>query len=111
MYLPKEDIYKLLKDNTAYYVAQTQPPTFTELPALIFKVGNNSVDVDLDNTIAMQEIEIVIDIWAETSKEASKALSETESLMRSDNYIMTFSEDIPNPGNIYHINSRFTKKL
>lgn len=111
MYLPKEDIYKLLKNNTTYFVSQTQPSTFSEFPAVTFRVGNNNVNVDLDNEIISQDVEIIIDIWAETSVTASKALMDIEKLMRSEFYSMTFSEDIPNPGNIYHINSRFTKSI
>ncbi len=50
MYLPKSDVYNSLKELN-YYVSQTQPATFNDLPAIIFSVGNNTVDVDLDNGI------------------------------------------------------------
>lgn len=107
MYLPKSDIYTILR-TLNYYVAQSQPDTFNDLPAIIFKVGNNAVDVDLDNTIIKQNIEIIIDIWAEDSVTASTVLSQVEEIMRNNNYIMSFSNDIPNIGNLYHINCRFT---
>lgn len=112
MYLPKSNVYNILKSiNNTYYVSQTQPPTFNELPAIIFKVGNNSIDTDLDNNILSQEIEIVIDIWAEDSLTASNVLSQVEEQMRLDLYNMSYSSDIPNVGNLHHINCRFTKKL
>lgn len=107
MYLPKSDIYNSLRALN-YFVSQTQPTTFEELPAIIFNVGNNSVDVDLDNTIISQDIEVTIDIWAEDSVTASNVLSQVEEIMRNNNYIMSFSSDVPNIGNLYHINSRFT---
>lgn len=107
MYLPKTDIYTSLK-TLDYYVSQAQPDTFNNLPAIIFKVGNNGVNVDLDKTIISQDIEIIIDIWAEDSVSASTVLSQVEELMRNNNYIMSFSSDIPNSGNLYHINCRFT---
>ena len=110
MYLPKSDVYNSLKQLN-YYVSQTQPATFNELPAIIFSVGNNALDYDLDNNIISQDLEIVIDIWAEDSVTASKVLSQVEEIMRSNLYNMSFSSDIPNTGNLYHINNRFTKKI
>jgi len=107
MYLPKTDIYNSL-NKLPYYVAQTQPPTFEDLPAIIFRVGNNDINVDLDNIIISQDIEIIIDIWAEDSVTASNVLSQVEETMRQIGYIMSFSSDIPNTGNLFHINNRFT---
>lgn len=107
MYLPKTDIYNSLK-TLNYYVSQTQPPTFNDLPAIIFRLGNNAVNLDLDNTIVSQDIEVIIDIWAEDSVTASNVLSQVEEIMRQNYYIMSFSSDIPNTGNLFHINSRFT---
>ena len=92
-----------------YGVSQTQPKKFNELPYINFEVTGNSVDLFLDNTISTQSIEVKIDIWADTSVEASRILSEVEEVMRSDLYQMTFSADIPNTGNIFHISTRFNK--
>lgn len=108
MYLPKSDVYNSLKQLN-YYVSQTQPATFNELPAIIFSVGNNALDYDLDNNIISQDLEIVIDIWAEDSVTASKVLSQVEEIMRKNLYKMSYSNDVPNNGNLYHILSRFTK--
>lgn len=107
MYLPKSDVYNSLK-TLNYYVSQTQPTEFNDLPAITFRVGDNSVNLDLDNTIISQDIEIVIDIWAEDSVTASTVLSQVEGKMREINYKMSFSSDVPNIGNLYHINCRFT---
>ena len=108
MYLPKTDVYNGLK-TLGYFVAQTQPAVFTDLPAVIFSVGNNAVSTDLDGEISSQDIEIQIDIWAEDSVTASTVLSQVEELMRSNLYILSFSNDVPNAGNLYHIVCRFTK--
>lgn len=107
MYLPKSDIYNSLKELN-YFVSQTQPSEFTELPAIIFSVGNNSINTDLDNVVLNQEIEVVIDIWAEDSVTASEVLSQVENVMRLNLYNMSYSSDIPNIGNLYHINCRFS---
>lgn len=108
MYLPKKDVYDSLKE-LGYYVSQTQPPTFNELPAIIFSVGSNTINTDLDNNILSQDLEVVIDIWAEDSVTASNVLSQVEEKMRLNLYNMSFSNDVPNIGNLYHIATRFTK--
>ena len=110
MYLPKSDIYTSLK-KLNYYVSQRQPPTFNDLPAIIFSVCNNSTNLDLDNNILSQDLEVIIDIWADESVEASKVLSQVEEIMRQNNYKMSFSNDVPNSGNLYHIYCRFTKLI
>ena len=110
MYLPKADVYNSLK-TLPYYVSQTQPPIFNELPAIIFSVSNNGVSADLDGEISSQDIEIQIDIWAEDSVEASTILSQVEELMRSNLYIMSFSNDVPNVSNLYHTVCRFAKQI
>lgn len=108
MYLPKSDIYNSLK-VLPYHVSQTQPAIFTDLPAIVFSVGNNAVSTDLDGEIASQDIEIQIDIWAEDSVTASTVLSQVEEIMRSNLYIMSFSNDVPNVSNLYHTVCRFAK--
>ena len=108
MYLPKKDVFNSLKE-LGYYVSQTQPATFNELPAIIFSVGSNTVNTDLDNNILSQDLEIVVDIWAEDSVTASNVLSQVEEKMRLNLYNMSFSNDVPNIGNLYHIATRFTK--
>ena len=110
MYLPKTDIFNSLK-TLNYYVSQTQPPKFNDLPAIIFKVGNNSITTDLDNNILSQSLEVQIDIWAEDSVTASQVLSQVEETMRSNLYEMSFSNDVPNIGNLFHIVTRFTKSI
>lgn len=110
MYLPKSDVYNSLKELN-YYVSQTQPAQFNELPAIIFKVGNNAINTDLDNNILSQDLEVQIDIWAEDSVTASTVLSQVEETMRSNLYNMSFSNDVPNISNLFHIVSRFTKVI
>lgn len=110
MYLPKTDVYNSLK-KLPYHVSQTQPAIFTDLPAIIFSVSNNAVSTDLDGNIANQDIEIQVDIWAEDSVTASTVLSQVEEKMRSNFYIMSYSNDVPNVSNLYHIVCRFAKQI
>ena len=108
MYLPKADVYNSLK-TLGYYVSQSHPAVFTDLPAIVFNVGNNAISTDLDGDILSQEIEIQVDIWAEDSVTASTVLSQVEETMRLNQYIMSFSNDVPNAGDLYHIACRFAK--
>lgn len=108
MYLPKTDVYNSLKALPCF-VSQTKPAVFTDLPAVIFSVGNNAITADLDGAISSQDIEIQVDIWAEDSVTASSVLSQVEEIMRSNQYIMSFSNDVPNAGNLHHIVNRFAK--
>lgn len=110
MYLPKTDVYNSLK-ALPYDVTQTQPAVFTNLPAIVFNVGNNAISTDLDGEISSQDIEIQIDIWAEDSVTTSTVLSQVEEIMRSNLYIMSFSNDVPNVSNLYHIVCRFSKVM
>lgn len=110
MYLPKKDIKETL-DTLEVSVFQENQAVFNELPAITFKVTNNDVDLFLDNTISHQNIEVQIDIWAESSVEASSLLSRVEEKMRNDLYHMNYSADVPNTGNIFHIVSRFNKSI
>ena len=110
MFLPKAEVFNSLK-TLGYSVTQTQPAQFTDLPAITFSVGNNAVTADLDGNISRQDVEIQIDIWAEDSVTASTVLTQVEELMRSNLYIMSFSNDVPNAGNLYHTVCRFAKLI
>lgn len=110
MYLPKKDIYEILKELKVE-VSQTQPTVFNKLPYINFSITDNSISLDLNNEINCQDIEVQIDIWAEDSVSASNLLSKTEEKMRENLYTMTYSADVPNPGNIFHIVSRFQTKI
>lgn len=109
MYLPKKEVYNLLSQLNCG-VSQTEPAVFNELPHVNFSVLNNSVKLFLDNTIAYQEIDVQIDIWAHNSVEASELLSQIEEIMRGDYYTLVYSADIPHTGNIFHVVTRFSKK-
>ena len=108
MYLPKKDIYEKLNTLDAT-VMQYQPTVFNNLPVITFKINDNTPNLFLDNTIAYQNIEVQIDIWANDSVSASNLLSQVEETMREDFYQMTYSADVPNVGDIYHIVTRFRK--
>ena len=109
MYQPKEELYKTLKD-LGYYCRQGAQATFAdgEVPAITFRIENNSVDLLLDNTIGHQDIIATVDIWADDSKTASRVLTEVEKALREIGWRMSYSADVPAPtGALFHINCRF----
>ena len=110
MYLPKTEIFNLLSELDCE-VSQTKPPIFNTLPYITFTVTGNDINTFLDNSIAYQDITVQIDIWADDSPSASNLLSQVEEKMRNNFYSMIYSSDVPNVGNVFHIVSRFTKKV
>lgn len=109
MFTPKSEIYAKL-NTLGYYCHQGAQAVFAdnEVPAITFRIDNNSVNLDLDNEIASQDVEAVVDIWADDSVTASSILSSVEGAMREIGYRMTYSADVPSPeGCLFHINCRF----
>lgn len=110
MFLPKSEIFNILSDLDCK-VSQSKPPVFNELPYITFTVTGNDINSFLDNSIAYQNITVQIDIWANDSVNASNLLSQVEEKMRNNFYNMIYSSDVPNIGNIFHIVTRFNKKV
>lgn len=110
MFLPKQEIFEKLKE-TGVAVSLSGQNIFKKLPALTFRIDDNSPQYGLKGEIFAQEIIATVDIWANSSKEASKLLSEIEKKMREIGYYLEFSSDVPNPdSSIFHINNRFNSK-
>lgn len=104
---PKPEVYATLS-SLGYSTAQSSQNVFNEVPAITYRVINNHTRYDLDNQIVIQEVEIAVDIWANDSVTASSILSEVELKMRSINYRLQTSLDVPAPkGSLYHINATF----
>ena len=107
MYLPKEDIFKKLQE-TGVTVLQSAQETYPNPPEITFSISDNATELNLDNEISSQSIIAVVDIWTDTSMEASALLNASEILMRELGYRMTYSADVPRPeGALHHINCRF----
>lgn len=109
MFNAKKEVNKTLSSLDCI-VTQKNPGTFNKLPVVTFDLANNNANYDLDNLIGYQDIEMRVDIWAESSPQASRLLEEVEQKMRTIFYQLSFSADIPNTDdNLYHISSRFKK--
>lgn len=111
MYQPKADIFSALS-QLGYYCAQSSQAIFSDgqIPAITFRIDDNSTNLDIDNQITSQNIIAVIDIFTNDSLTASDILSQVESTMRAIGYRLEYSADIPGPtGALYHINARFLR--
>lgn len=119
MYLPKQDLFELLEtlkqssDNptgiAGLKVYQAFPEVFDTLPCITFSVNNNVVEQDLSKNILYQDITFTIDIWGTSSSQCSDVLDKMESLLRQNNYKLTYSADVPNSDKrVRHVANRFT---
>lgn len=105
----KLEVYNILR-TTGYAVLQQSQNTAITPPLITYYLLNMSVDMDLSGELASQDVSVSVDIWANTSTEASKILAKTEEAMRKGYWRMTNSLDVPNPDKtIYHMNATFTK--
>ena len=102
----KATVYTALSSLTAS-VSQTADNTFNDLPAVTYRVTQNAPNYDFQKTINLQDVEVTIDIWSESSTNASSLLASTEAKMRAIDLFLTFTADIPNEDGLYHINTRF----
>ena len=107
IYAPKEDVYNALQSLDATVIQGAQA-IFTETPAVTFSVSDNNTELDLNNEIASQNIMIIIDIWTDSSIEATELLKNSETIMRQLGYRLSYSADVPRPeGALHHINCRY----
>lgn len=107
MYTPKEDIYNALLE-TGVHVIQGSESAFSKVPAITFNVSDNATELDLGNDISSQTIVVTVDIWTDTSMEASALLRASEEIMRGIGYRLSYSADVPKPESaLHHINCRF----
>lgn len=102
----KTTIYTALSTLSAD-VSQSSSNSFSTLPAVTYRVTQNAPNYDFQKNINMQEAEITIDIFADSSTVASNLLSAVETNMRDIDLFLTFTADIPNADGLYHISTRF----
>ncbi len=107
MYQPKSDVYKKLS-SLGYSCTQGSQAVLNETPAITFRIGDNTPRYDLDKEITAQDIEVIVDVFADDSVTLSRITSEVEAAMREIDYLLTFSTDVPSPeGALFHANCRF----
>jgi hypothetical protein len=103
---PKSLIYNILSGISGVTVYQNRPDILERIPCITFYVGGNTPEYVLEKELSHQEIEVIIDIYANTSKESGELLTTLESEMLDNYYRMTFCSDVPDD-DYSHITTRF----
>lgn len=101
----KEEIYNLLKEiaPAGVTVRQSSQGIEATIPALTFSALNTDNTRDLDGNIICRNASIQIDVWGDTSPEASQLETIVEEALRQDGWGMSGSQDVPDPNpQIYH---------
>ncbi len=107
MYNPKKEIVTRLKE-LGFPVTRSSDNIFNEVPAITYRISENSADYTLENEISVQNITVTIDIWADKSTQTSEILAQVEAKMRELKYRLTNSLDVDSPeGALYHVNATF----
>jgi len=107
MYIPNKDVYDILKSvKTGVSVYPNRPEVIENTPCMTYFIENNSVEIGLSKEIVYQDIDVVVDIWADTKLEATEILSLLEGDMRENNFMLDFSSEVDDE-NLKHITTRF----
>jgi hypothetical protein len=104
---PKEGLYTLLKELDAP-VYQVRPEVIKQFPCIVFRVEENSPVYELDHEIGLQQISILLDIFAKSSKESGELLKEVETTLREGGYRLSTTFDLPDPDGLSHLVCSFS---
>lgn len=109
---PNTTVYEALKtlitEAGVKSVGKPNQNVFTEFPAITYRIADNHNTLDLDNEIASQTVEVVVDIWSDKSMGATDLLPLVEAKLRPLFYNCVFSSEVPNPTeDVYHVTARF----
>jgi len=107
MYEPKQNIYDILSGIGDTVVYQQRPEILKEMPCITFYIAENTPTYELGKEIGYQRIEVVIDIYDNTSSGTGALLSSVVDTMLENNYRLVFSSDVPDPNGYSHITTRF----
>lgn len=107
MYEPKKDIYEILSGIDGVVVYQQRPEVLKEFPCITFYVAENTPTYELQKVIGYQRIEVVVDIYANTSSQTGELLSTVVGVMLENSMRMVFSSDVPDPNGYSHVTTRF----
>ena len=102
----KTTVYNAIKTLNAT-VSLESNNVFNELPAVTYMITNNVPNYDFNKEINLQDVEVTLDIYANSSTVASSLLSAAELNLRGIDLFLNYTADLPNTDGIYHINARF----
>lgn len=104
----KSEVFTAL-NSLGYDCRQGGQAVFTKTPAITFRIGNHSIDTTLDYSRGREDIEVIVDIFADKSPQVSAVFNQVEEKMRGIGYRLTYSTDVASPeGALFHYNCRFS---
>lgn len=107
----KATVYSALSTIAGATVQQSTQQIATTMPVIAYRISQNAPSYDFDKEISLQDVEVMIDIFATTSTGASSLLSQVEAKMKGIDLFLTYTADVPDPDGYFHINTRFGGEL
>lgn len=103
---PKSAIYTILSGIAGATTYQARAGVTRDMPCFIYQVTGNTPTYTLGKEIGYQEVEVTVDIYAETSKESGSLLATLVDTMISSDYRMVYCSDVSDD-NLSHITTVF----
>lgn len=102
-------VEKLLKSIDGVKVTFYYPSSFNTLPVISYYDISDIEGLRADNKEWTQDVDVQIDVWGKTAKQAKDISISVNDAMQSDGWRRTFSQPLPQDGEIYHRTMRFNK--
>lgn len=103
-----EVVYNALQSIEGLTAFFYYPKTFKKLPCVSYYEANNSPRLFSDDRSYMDEIVIVVDVWANSKAKASEIAAAVDDKMQENGFVREFSHDVHNQdSDIRHITMRF----
>lgn len=102
----KTDIRAALK-TVIPNVVFDRPKSFKRLPCISHYEINNSPYDMADDTEYLTEVNVMVDVWADTNDETDSLALRVDAALSGAGFIREMSRDVSDPGSIRHKTMRF----
>ena len=98
--------------QTGYTVVYSYPDNFNDLPVISFYTLTESGSFACDNSEAIQEGCVQVDIWADEPQDCGDIALKVNEVMNANGWVREMSRDVPNPDSrVIHKTARFSKEI
>jgi len=109
LYIPNKDIFNIL-NSLGYDVSLTSDNIINQKPSITYHVETNKPNLDTELNILYQDIEVVVNVWAESKVKTIEMTKEIYDIMGEHGYFAKLISDRPTlEPNLYHVFFRFSK--
>lgn len=90
-----------------------EPETTAALPAITYSVPSNQLEHthDEQSRIGKQDIDITVDVWADSGDTASTLVNALVTAFHNAGYMVTSTNDVPDPSDRRVVHKTMTIKL